>query len=118
MSILFLKKIILVDIYCKNQLLVVLFKNKINRLSELYISGIIDIDYYKQKYQKLQDELKQEENTNNEKPKDVTALKKLLKSDFEVIYNTLNNIEKRKIWRSIIDFIEIKSKNDINIKFM
>ena len=93
-------------------------KAKMNKLSELYIEDMINYDYYKEEYNKLKEQIEIEKEKN--KPKKVSKesierIKKLLQQDIEIIYNKLNNDEKRQLWSSIIDYIEIEDKDHMNI---
>lgn len=93
-------------------------KNKINKLTNLYMNDLVDIDYYKSEYTDLQNQLKKARELN--KPvridkKDIERISSLLKSDFLSLYNTLDNLEKRRLWSSIIDYIIVIDKKHMNI---
>ncbi len=94
-------------------------KNKINKLTSLYMDDLVDIDYYKSEYISLNKELekaKEEEDTTKKISKvDIDRIKNLLNNDFLVLYDTLDNLEKRRLWTSIIDYIIVKDKNDIDV---
>lgn len=93
-------------------------KTKINKLSSLYLEDLIDKDYYKEQYNKLNNELLEIENKKNKLNKniDYSYIDRLLSSNFLDIYNTLDNLEKRRLWASIIDTIELTTIEDIEIK--
>ena len=56
------------------------------------------------------------ENTN--KIVNIEPLQEFLKLDIPIIYDTLNSLEKRRLWLSIIDYIEIgTNKNEIVVHF-
>ena len=40
---------------------------------------------------------------------------KLSGLDQSVLYKKLDNLEKRRLWASIIDYVEIKDKNNMKI---
>ena len=91
-----------------------------NKLSELYLNDMIDIDYYNEQYSSLKKILEE-----NEKNKDIDKTKsnlkkiqKYLSSDIFKTYDKLNNQEKRELWGSIIESIEIKGKNEFEINFL
>lgn len=92
-------------------------KSKLNKLSELYINDMIDYDYYKEEYNKLKKILEQEKEKIPKKvnKQTIEKINTFLKQDIEAIYNNLTNDEKRQLWSSIIDYIEIKDKKIINI---
>ena len=50
--------------------------------------------------------------------KDEKELEKLINSDFETLYHTLTNQNKRKFWASFIDKIYIKDGKVIKITFL
>ena len=58
----------------------------------------------------------QAEEIKAEEPVDTEAIKALLATDFEGIYETLTKEEKRTLWRSIIDEIVLDGANPIGIK--
>ena len=50
--------------------------------------------------------------------KDISHIDDILSMDFESIYHTLEDTEKRYLWQSIIDHIDIgNNRNDITIYF-
>lgn len=79
-------------------------RQKIDRLTELYIDGKISKDKYNTDYEKFENEIKEYENNN--KKKDLSKLKSLVDSDALTIYNQLNNESKRAFWQTYIDYIE------------
>ena len=88
-------------------------ERKIERLKELYLNEIITLDELKKDREKL---LQQLTELPNEKPKDISKLKEFLNSDFENIYGTFSNAEKRRFWRSVIK--EIRVDKDKNMRFI
>lgn len=94
-------------------------EKKIARLRNLYLNEVIEIDDYTVEYRKLQDKLREYEESINkvEDNKDFTALDNLLKSDFKEIYNNLSNIDKRTLWHSVIKRIIVKDKQIQEIIF-
>lgn len=50
-------------------------------------------------------------------PRDLSTLKDLLESDFEEIYAALEKEEKRQLWRSIIDTLEVEENDVVKINF-
>ncbi len=94
-------------------------KNKMNKLVDLYLNDLIDKDKYNQDYNYLKEELKKEEQpTKEEKNINIDNLQKFLKMDFLAIYDTLTDIEKQRLWRSIIDNITIDNNKNITVNFL
>ncbi len=86
-------------------------RRKIDRLKELYLDEAISLDEFKRDRVKLEQQLN--ELPDVVKPvKDLTGIKQFLDSDFESIYISLNNKEKRKFWRSFIKEIKISKSHN------
>ena len=89
-----------------------------NKLTKLYLDDLIDIDYYKQEYNdlKLRIEKANEQNTlpaiDNKK---IQKIENLLKGDFMDLYKSLDNLEKRNLWATIIDYAIVIDKDNIKI---
>ena len=96
-------------------------KSKINRLRKLYLEEVIELEDYKKEYEVLQKQLDQiEEEIKTHKrfqKKDFSALDKLLQSDFEEMYNNLDNLQKRALWQSVISKIYVKGSEITKIEF-
>lgn len=88
-------------------------KRKLQKLKELYVNDLIDIEEYKKDYQIYQAALNQLPDPVDEKPPDFSAVEALLQNNFKEIYKTLTREEKRTIWRSAIKEIRIDSENNI-----
>lgn len=88
-------------------------KNKLNKLKELYVNDLIDMEEYKKDYEIYSAALNQIPKEQNEDRPDFEAIEKILESDFKEIYKTLTREEKRTVWRSVIK--EIRIDNDQNI---
>ena len=85
------------------------------RLNDLYIKGRIADDEYEKQYQSLENEKKELAPTS---PKvDTKKLKEILQIDFNSLYPTLNDEEKRILFRSIIDYIIVNEDRTIKIEF-
>ena len=95
-------------------------KTKLKNARELFIEGDIDKAEYLERKEKLERELAenmallQSEDT----PKDTRHLESLINSDFETIYRTLTEENKRRFWASIIDKIYIDGKTITKIIFL
>lgn len=91
-------------------------RRKLERLKDLYINDLIDMDTYKKDYEELNNKLLTVETV--EPKQDLTPLKEFLKSDFLDIYETLDNPSKRILWRGIIKEIQIDADNNMTIIFL
>lgn len=94
-------------------------RNKLEKLKDLYLDDLIDKTSYRAEYARLNGtiaELEKELDIDNNM--DIDTVNTILNTDFEGIYNTLQPNEKRYIWQSIIDYIEIgTNRDDITIHF-
>ena len=90
-------------------------KKKLEKLKDLYVNDLIDIDMYKKDYAELNAKLAAAE--PKEEKIDLTPFRDFLKSDFLKIYETLNNEAKRIMWRNVISRLIITADNKIAIEF-
>lgn len=91
-------------------------KKKLNKLTNLYLEEMIDIDYYKEEYKLIKAQIDNiQKQKQEDKPIDFSYIDKFLKSNFIDIYDSLDNLEKRRLWASIIDHIEIGSYEEVNV---
>jgi DNA invertase Pin-like site-specific DNA recombinase len=88
---------------------------KLEKLKDLYLNDLIDLDLYRKDYKDLTEKLNAVEPP--EEKADLTPLKEFLKSDFLSIYDTLDNEAKRIIWRGVLDRLIITADNNIGIEF-
>ena len=88
-------------------------------MKDLYLDDLIDKDAYKAEYASLNSMIVDlEKQMDNDTEIDTDTVNAILEMDFENIYNTLQPNEKRYIWQSIIDYIEIgTNRDDITIHF-
>ena len=86
-------------------------RKKMDRLKDLYIDGLIPMDEYKSDREKYSAELESLPDIM-ESPVDFTKISHLLNSDFEVIYASFDNEEKRRFWRSVVKEISISKSNN------
>lgn len=94
-------------------------KNKLNKLVELYTNELIDLEHYKKEYYSLNNEIERIEKENKKIEKfDTSKIEKLLTSNLFEMYDKLENLEKRRLWASIISYIEVKNGNDFTIHFI
>jgi len=88
-------------------------KNKMEKLKELYLEDLIDLDTYRNDYQMLNNRLATiKESVINQDPE---PFSRLLNTDFKSIYNLLNTSEKRLLWRAVIERIVVDCNNELTI---
>ncbi|MCE0666830.1 hypothetical protein LWE87_18840, partial [Clostridioides difficile] len=78
-------------------------------------------DTYKFKYKKLNDDLSELNKAENEAEsveKDLKSMKIFLDTNFEDNYYDMNYSEKRTLWTSAIDRIEVQKNGELVIKFL
>lgn len=92
-------------------------EKKLQRLKNLYLNEEIEMDEYKEDKAKL---LQQLDNLDDaqEEIKDLTAIRDFLKMDIESIYWNLEPAEKRTLWRSVVDRIEVDENKNFRIIFL
>lgn len=93
-------------------------KTKLNRLRDLYINELIDIEDYRMEYEILQAELKKITTAAAPEKKDLSNIRTFLETDLQTVYDTLAPQEKRALWNSIIDKIIIDNDGGIEIVFL
>lgn len=93
-------------------------KKKLQKLTNLYLEDMIELDIYKKEYSTLKLQLEElETEEQSEEKMDFSKLKEFLESDWQILYNKLENKEKREFWMTIIDSIIFESKEKFEIKF-
>ena len=98
-------------------------ENKLSKLKDLYLKELIRIEDYEKDYKKYIAQLEelqeqQEKIDTNIQDVNLEILKTFLNGDFKMIYDTLSRIEKRRIWLSAINYIEIDRDYNIKIFFI
>ena len=80
-------------------------KEEMNRLNKMYQKNRISESDYDYEYDRL---VKKLEDAQKEAPKerDLQPLEDFMNSGWRNIYSTLSSVEKRALWRSVIDYIE------------
>lgn len=94
-------------------------RQKLNRLKDLYVDGLIDKAAYTSDYKKLNAELT--DALGSQKPQRPTVqpiLRDLLKNDIRSLYSQLGRKEKHAFWCNIIDRIEVTGTNDFRVVFL
>lgn len=92
---------------------------KLERLKDLYLNELIEIEDYKKEYNLLQEQIKNYEKEQNEfiKEKDISKFNKFLSDDFLEVYQSLDLLSKRELWYNFIKKIIIKNKQVYQIIF-
>ena len=98
-------------------------ENKLSKLKDLYIRDLIRIEDYEKDYKEFVSQLdelnkQQEKIETNISDTNLDALKSFLSNDFNLLYNSLSRIEKRRIWLSVIDYIVIDKDYNMKIFFI
>ena len=106
-----------------NEKLIKTIKNKMQKLAELYLNDMIEIEYYKTEYNKLKQQLEMEQDKNNESTnniENIKKIKKLLNNDFFTIYYSLSDTEKRELWGKVFNYliVNIKNTNDFEVELI
>lgn len=91
-------------------------RRKIDRLKELYINDLIDIDTYKKDKETYEEQIAEIE--ERPRKRDFKALRALLQLDIGAIYKTLSEAEKRRFWRGFVDHIEVTPDKNITVYFL
>lgn len=98
-------------------------ENKLYKLKDLYIRELIRIEDYEKDYKKYIAQLnelhkQQEKIETNIQDTNLNVLKSYLNNDFNLMYNSLSRIEKRRVWLSVINYITIDKDYNIKIFFI
>lgn len=96
------------------------YKNKLNKLTDLYLSDLIQKDKYELEYKKYEAEYKKalEQEKEIRKPINVKKIQDFISNDMMKIYDELTDEEKKRFWRNIIDKIIITDKDNIKIEIL
>lgn len=94
-------------------------KERLRRLDVIYMAGNIDDDEYLTQQKELKSAIQKAESMVAQMPenKDVSNLKEMLETDFKSIYHTLDDIDKRRFWRSLIQRIYVKDNSIVSVNF-
>lgn len=93
-------------------------EKKKDRLKDLYINGLINLDEYKTDREQIESEISSLAAQKPLRSRDVSSLKDLLSTDFESLYGTFTADEKRFFWRSIIKEIQFDKNRNFEIIFL
>lgn len=88
-------------------------QRKIDRLKELYINDLIDMDEYRKDKEALSAELDDLRQKQSQK-----APEAVLTADLRSLYNSFNSKEKRLFWRNIVREVRFDSKRNLTVSFL
>lgn len=89
-------------------------KKEIARLNTMFRKGRIEEEEYDKDYAALENDLKKLEAVEQPEARDLTALKKIIESDYRTLYDALDQAHKKAFWRSIIKEFTIGEDRKIN----
>lgn len=93
-------------------------KDEMMRLNKQWRKGRIEEKEYDYEYERLEKRLEKLEQ-ENPKEKDLTPLHDFINSGWKNIYDTLDDVEKRALWRSVIEYMLVDlEKKQFEIKFI
>lgn len=94
-------------------------QERLRRLNVVFFAGNITDEEYAEQSNTIKNQIAiaQQDESKAEKPIDTEAIKAFLATDFESIYETLTKEERRTLWRSVIDRIELDGIEPVGIKF-
>ena len=86
-------------------------KGKLDRLKDLYINGMIDLDEYRRDREKLE-ALSEPPEVHN-----LDQIRKVLSTDFESLYASFTPLQKRRFWRLLIKEIKWTADRQVIIEW-
>lgn len=91
---------------------------RIRRLNVVYMAGGKTDEEYTEEMSDLKRLLAEAEKEEvKTAPRDLTKLRDVLESDFEEIYTPLTKEEKRQLWRSVVDTLDVEGNRIVGINF-
>lgn len=81
-------------------------KEEMDKLNKQWRKNRITEKEYDYEYERLEKKIEKIQQ-ENPKEKDLTPLYEFMNSDWKIIYDTLDDVEKRALWRSVIDYMEV-----------
>lgn len=91
--------------------------SKLEKLRDLYMDDLIDKNHYKTEYERLTKLLQEKEEIEKPRLIDAEKIEQFLTMDIQLIYDDLSKAERRRIWLSIIDHIEV-NRDTFEIVFL
>lgn len=93
-------------------------KERLRRLNVTYIAGNMSDEEYLKADAELKTQIAKAEQDAPPPERDTEPLREILQTDFEKIYLTLTDEEKRRFWRGIIKEIVYKGKDIVDVIFL
>ena len=91
-------------------------KHKMDRLKDLYINDLIDIETYRTDLARFNEMITEIE--SRPRKRDFKTLESVLQLDIPAIYKTLTEAEKMRFWRGFIDHIEAGPDKQLKVFFL
>lgn len=89
---------------------------KLDRLKDLYVDDLITMEQYREDFTRYNLMLQQEPD-ELPPPPDFEGLRKLLTGDFQKIYPTLDRSQRRDLWRSVVQEIQLDGETTPRLVF-
>lgn len=91
---------------------IVALNEQLRRLNVIYLAGNISDDEYTEQTRKLRQAIEKAKRLDQEnRPVNTAGLRQFLQTDFRSVYNTLNKEDQRRLWRTVIQEIQIDGTN-------
>lgn len=91
---------------------IVALNEQLRRLNVIYMAGNISDDEYAEQTRKLRVAIDNAKRLDQEnRPVNTAGLRQFLQTDFRSVYNTLNKEDQRRLWRTVIQEIQIDGTN-------
>lgn len=94
-------------------------KEQLRRLEVVYMTGNKPDEEYIKEQRELNEAIRkaEDENPKTHADKDLTMLNKILSTDFESVYKTLNAEDRRRFWRGLINKIYLDGNEISHVDF-
>ena len=93
-------------------------KERLRRLNVAYMAGNVTDEEYLQEDAEIKAIIAKAEKDAPPPERDIEPLREILQTDFEKIYITLTDEEKRRFWRGIIKEVVYKGKDIVDVIFV
>lgn len=93
-------------------------EKRLDRLKELYVNGLISLDEYKADRESMIKEISSLTAQEPQRGVDVDAIGKILAQPIESLYGGFTDSQRRYLWRSIIDRIEVDAEKNVRIFYL
>lgn len=94
-------------------------KEQLRRIEVVYLTGNKSDEEYIKEQKELNDAIRKAESEEfyNPADKDLSSLKKMLSTDFESMYKTLSDEDKRRFWRMLLNRIYLDGNQISHVNF-